>query len=384
MCPPERPSPDAYDANPQILPHFAPTPPLTDLRSCVATSAGSSQVPTTIRRQCAALYRRYGLTKREHLGLYYAGKKEWLQCPDRERTMVLVLELGKEDIELGRWREIDCGARTILTRLAGMHGLPELDVEVGAVESPLPSVTWATLVAPTTPRSYPAPIQPPPYPALPREDDEVDFGVGETWLLSSEGFDDLPDLVSSSPSTAPMLSVHAPSMPSERGASRPRSLGFGALYQGGPAVAIAADGAASPSALVRSEAIASPIALATIDGNADWEYVRALPAHWTRAGSPEPTTTEPTPRIGRSARQERRDAGVATVPTYAHASRQLPREPVSGVSLPGARSPARVGGGEIAVRPSPAPSSRSPSIALRRLNGGNSKPQPPPPAVRLA
>ncbi|KAK3115657.1 hypothetical protein LTR53_004758, partial [Teratosphaeriaceae sp. CCFEE 6253] len=201
-------------------------------------------------------------------------------------------------------------------------------------------------------------------------------------------FDDLSDLASSSPSTAPMLSVHAPSMPSERGASRPRSLGLGALYQGGPAVAIAADGPVSPSALVRSEAMASPAEPASADGTIDWEYVRTLPAHWTRAGSPAPTTTHPTPRLGRSAHQERRDATGATTSgattTYALASQQLPREPVSGVSRPGASSPARVGGGEIAVRPFPAPPSRNCSISLRRLNGGNSKPQPPPPAVRMA
>ncbi|KAK5114610.1 hypothetical protein LTR85_010187 [Meristemomyces frigidus] len=119
MCQPERPSPDDYDSNIQVRAHFAKTPGLTPVPRDHFTRATADLV----KREVSGLYRTYGLKRCAHYGLYWAGSKRWTSIQDRDKTLLLVIELNEKD--LARWREFDADARRILTKhgLDGVHGV---------------------------------------------------------------------------------------------------------------------------------------------------------------------------------------------------------------------------------------------------------------------
>ncbi|KAK4541505.1 hypothetical protein LTR36_007951 [Oleoguttula mirabilis] len=120
MCQPERPSPDHYDTNAQVKAHFAKTPGLT----LIPRGHFYRETAESVRRDVRNIYRTHGLNRCPHHGLYWAGSKRWTSLPDRDKTMLLVIELSAQDIT--RWREIDADARLILTSradLRGVHGV---------------------------------------------------------------------------------------------------------------------------------------------------------------------------------------------------------------------------------------------------------------------
>lgn len=126
MCLPERPSPDAYDHNEQVKPHFAQTPGLTPLSNGHHfREGGPASIVANVKEDIKQLYQEHGLRECPTYGLYWAGSKEWTDIPSslRPKTVLLVVELTAKDIL--RWREIDKDARAILSRYAldGDHGI---------------------------------------------------------------------------------------------------------------------------------------------------------------------------------------------------------------------------------------------------------------------
>ncbi|KAK0966166.1 hypothetical protein LTR91_017674 [Friedmanniomyces endolithicus] len=121
MCAAPRPSPDAYDTNPQISPHFEATPALTPLHPEYHYSTNAA----SIRSECSALYRIHNLPLPQYYALYYAGTRRELADLDRDRTIVMVLELAAMDIRRGRWMDLENEARAMLWRwrLDGRHGV---------------------------------------------------------------------------------------------------------------------------------------------------------------------------------------------------------------------------------------------------------------------
>ncbi|KAK4556651.1 hypothetical protein LTR86_006222 [Recurvomyces mirabilis] len=110
MCQPDFPEPDAYDHNPQILAHFTDTPELTPLTS----EHNFYQVDLAVRSKLDRLYQKHRIARCSHIGLFYAGTKIWLAYPDRDRTLVLVLEMMRIDIQEGKWRLIDTAVRDMM------------------------------------------------------------------------------------------------------------------------------------------------------------------------------------------------------------------------------------------------------------------------------
>ncbi|KAK0942985.1 hypothetical protein LTR29_005557 [Friedmanniomyces endolithicus] len=205
MCAAPRPSPDAYDTNAQIPPHFAATPALTALDH----EHPYSNHAASIRSECSALYRIHNLPRPQYYGLYHAGTRRELQDLDRDRTVVMVLELAAMDIYRGRWRDLESEARAMLWRW-------RLDGRVGVCLRFYRSRTPSTIssssgrmgereavyeAAPVNPalsqRPRPPPVRqvrvPDGHPRVrhdtpPRVEhnygSDVDFGVGEMWEIS--------------------------------------------------------------------------------------------------------------------------------------------------------------------------------------------------------
>ncbi|KAH9828142.1 serine/threonine protein kinase [Teratosphaeria destructans] len=125
MCPPERPSPDAYDNNTQVHAHFSKTPGLTPIpRGHFYNNKDSKRsVAFNIKCEVRKIYSKFGLERCHNHGLFFAGSPYWTQAPDRDKTMLLVIELTARDVK--RWREIDDAARRILRLydLGGVHGV---------------------------------------------------------------------------------------------------------------------------------------------------------------------------------------------------------------------------------------------------------------------
>lgn len=119
MCAPDRPSLDNYDTNIQVKAHFSKTPDLTPIpiKHRYKTTADS------VKREVSELYRKHGFKRCPHHGLYWAGSMRLTADKDRDKTMLLVIELRGTDIM--RWREIDVDARRILTKydLSGEKGV---------------------------------------------------------------------------------------------------------------------------------------------------------------------------------------------------------------------------------------------------------------------
>ncbi|TKA76915.1 hypothetical protein B0A55_03099 [Friedmanniomyces simplex] len=224
MCAPSRPSPDAYDTNPQIAPHFAATPALTRLAFGHAYSIEAAE----IRRECSALYRQHNLTRRQHYGLYHAGTREELEDVHRERTVIMVIELGALDIRRGKWRELDTEAREILRwwRLSGRLGvcLRFYRARVPEVGSSSTVQDHALDERETFYEAYPefpalsrslAPVHPP-LAVPPRVqhdyDSDAEFGIGQTWLIpttvyssDSETETDIHELPELEPARVPIM-----------------------------------------------------------------------------------------------------------------------------------------------------------------------------------
>lgn len=85
---PSAPTPDAYTGHVQIKPHFAGTPGLTQipretqpLREIVATNRA-------IVEALGVLLRKHAVAQCKHLGLFWAGSKDWVssRCPSRPDT----------------------------------------------------------------------------------------------------------------------------------------------------------------------------------------------------------------------------------------------------------------------------------------------------------
>ncbi|KAK3678873.1 hypothetical protein LTR78_001326 [Recurvomyces mirabilis] len=110
MCQPDFPEPDAYDHNPQIPAHFTDTPELTPLIS----DHNFYQVDLAVRNKLDRLYQKHRIARCSHIGLFYAGTEIWLAYPDRDRTLVLVLEMMGIDIQEGKWRLIDTSVRDMM------------------------------------------------------------------------------------------------------------------------------------------------------------------------------------------------------------------------------------------------------------------------------
>lgn len=119
MCAPNLPSPDHYDTNYQVKPHFAPTPGLTT----IPVTHFYFPLSTTVKAEVAKLIYRHGLRLCPTYGLYFAGSKHWTSLPDRDKIMLLVIELHHDQID--RWRDIDAEARALLRTygLSGKHGV---------------------------------------------------------------------------------------------------------------------------------------------------------------------------------------------------------------------------------------------------------------------
>lgn len=119
MCLPNRPSPDNYDTNIQVKPHFAKTPGLTP----IPRTHYLRPTADAVKHDVSELYRSHGLKRCKHHGLYWAGSKRWTDILERDKTMLMVVELAGNDV--GRWRDIDGDARRILRKhdLDGLHGV---------------------------------------------------------------------------------------------------------------------------------------------------------------------------------------------------------------------------------------------------------------------
>lgn len=119
MCAPDWPSPDKYDSNIQVKPHFSKTPGLTEIPAKHRYRKKANEV----QRDVSDLYRKYGLKRCPHYGLFWAGSKRWTAIADRDKTMLLVIEL--RDTNIKQWREIDAEARGILAKheLSGKNGV---------------------------------------------------------------------------------------------------------------------------------------------------------------------------------------------------------------------------------------------------------------------
>ncbi|KAK1056821.1 hypothetical protein LTR74_014632 [Friedmanniomyces endolithicus] len=208
MCAAPRPSPDAYDTNPQISPHFTATPALTPLHHehHYSTHAAS------IRSECSALYRIHNLPLPQYYGLYHAGTRRELEDLDRDRTVVMVLELAATDIRRGRWMDLENEARAMLWRwrLDGRRGVC-LRFYRGRTPSAVSSSSGRigqreTIyeAAPVDPSLSQRP-RPPPVPQVRIPDgyprvrndtprlqhdygSDVDVGVGEMWEISMADF----------------------------------------------------------------------------------------------------------------------------------------------------------------------------------------------------
>lgn len=116
---PPRPSPDICDDNIQVRPHFSPTPGLTSLPK----GHRYSQLNRQLRADLRNIYRDHQLTLCPHVGLYWAGSKNWTKYLDRDKTVVFVVEL--QHWECQRWRDIDRNVRTLLDKynLSGDHAV---------------------------------------------------------------------------------------------------------------------------------------------------------------------------------------------------------------------------------------------------------------------
>ncbi|CAK3735452.1 Hypothetical predicted protein [Lecanosticta acicola] len=123
------PKPDHYDGNMLVAPHFECTPELTAVgRMYTKYGVGQQKehwVPLaqSVRQQVNAIYSDYNLTDCSYHGLYIAGSERDVQYLDRDRMMILVIELDGR--ELRRWDEIDADMRSILDRheLSGHAGV---------------------------------------------------------------------------------------------------------------------------------------------------------------------------------------------------------------------------------------------------------------------
>ncbi|KAF2765802.1 hypothetical protein EJ03DRAFT_354503 [Teratosphaeria nubilosa] len=137
MCPPERPSPDAYDDNTQVHGHFSKTPGLTPIpRGHFYNNKDSKRsVAFNIKCEVRRIYAKFSLERCHNHGLFFAGSPYWTQAPDRDKTMLLVVELTARDIK--RWRDIDDDARRILRLydLGGIHGKDGFSLEASALMS---------------------------------------------------------------------------------------------------------------------------------------------------------------------------------------------------------------------------------------------------------
>jgi hypothetical protein len=105
---PQRPAPDDYDSNYQIVPHFMYTPGLT----MIPPSSLNYSINRRLKRQIGALYRKHGFEKCPNHGLFWAGYPRWTMIEDRTKTALLVVELKEKDIQF--WWKIDDEVRQIL------------------------------------------------------------------------------------------------------------------------------------------------------------------------------------------------------------------------------------------------------------------------------
>ncbi|KAK3686398.1 hypothetical protein LTR37_019871 [Vermiconidia calcicola] len=113
MVCPKAPGADKHDENEQVAPQFAETPGLTPIAP-FGPHSDYYDISRDVRRDLQALYRKYELKQCRNYGLYWAGSRYWVKCPDRRRTMLLVLELKQTD--LGRWWKIDGDVKKILNK----------------------------------------------------------------------------------------------------------------------------------------------------------------------------------------------------------------------------------------------------------------------------
>lgn len=105
-----RPADDAFTSHVQVRPHFAPTPGLTPFprtrnpptSPTISSTPHPHLVAYQVVRDLLRCYDAHNIRWCPHTGLNYAGSKNWTKFEDREKVLVLVVELKEED--LGKWR----------------------------------------------------------------------------------------------------------------------------------------------------------------------------------------------------------------------------------------------------------------------------------------
>ncbi|EMC92522.1 hypothetical protein BAUCODRAFT_126498 [Baudoinia panamericana UAMH 10762] len=93
-----------------MKPHSAPLPPLTPL----ASNHIYARIARTLDKRLDRLCKDHGIKKCRHRGLYWVGGKSWLEHPDRDNTLLLVVEMTAKDAKKGKWRLIGAGVREML------------------------------------------------------------------------------------------------------------------------------------------------------------------------------------------------------------------------------------------------------------------------------
>lgn len=109
------PRSDWYEGNYLVAPHFAFTPCLTSLREAYGHDRYRNNwimIGADIGRATRDLYRNHNLTLCRKYGLFIAGGEIDVRTQDRDRIMILVIELVKDEVH--RWHDVDSDARQLL------------------------------------------------------------------------------------------------------------------------------------------------------------------------------------------------------------------------------------------------------------------------------
>ena len=104
----DRPVRDAYDAHYQISPHFEKTPGLTS----IPETSQNHSINRRVKRKIGALYTKYGFERCPSYGLFCAGWPQWTMIHERDKMVLLVVEMKENDIKF--WYKIDKEVRKIL------------------------------------------------------------------------------------------------------------------------------------------------------------------------------------------------------------------------------------------------------------------------------
>lgn len=105
---PQQPPADEYDNHYQIKPHFENTPGLTVIPS---SSKKNFRINPAIKRKIGELYRKHGFDDCPNYGLFWASYPQWTMIKDRDKMVLLVVEMKEDEIEF--WYQLDNEVRRI-------------------------------------------------------------------------------------------------------------------------------------------------------------------------------------------------------------------------------------------------------------------------------